>query len=164
MERVPRFPPPHARLVRKEEGPPMYRMLGYADLDNRMDDLCTLYPYISVCGPFGQQAMSYNQTVPVGPGRFRLPMAPLPYTTCYWDDYTFPQHAYVDCRTVNRLYTVPPETRLEAVCFPERAVPGTGVNSKCVISSCLYPDHANPPVPRRTSWTKKRIIGKQYDE
>lgn len=136
-QRVLRFPPTTARLIRLEEGPPMYRMQGYADHNNRCNDLCFPDP-CGFIGPFGLPRWPPNQTVSVGPGRFGLPMTQLAFTTYYWDNRVFPYHSYIDGRTLNRMYTTPFETRPEAVSFPERAVPGTGVNSKCVDSACLY--------------------------
>ena len=125
MQRVKRYPPIDARMVRLEEGPPMYRMLGYADVNNQHSDLCD-HPPPGYHGPFSTPRLPPNQQVPFGPGRFGLPSMPLAYTTNYWDERTACKH-----NTTPVIHTaVTPHDRPEAIYFPEMAVPGTGVCSK----------------------------------
>ncbi|XP_013061638.2 uncharacterized protein LOC106051060 isoform X2 [Biomphalaria glabrata] len=145
MQRVPRYPPLHARLLRLEEGPPMYRMLGYADKNNTHGDLCSLFP-AAYYGPFAFPRFPTNQPLPFGPGRFGLPSMPLAYTTHYWDDRRMPCDFYCRQTPYHKLHYMrvqPP--RPEEVIFPEMAVPGTGVQSTLQDSGLLYKSGLAPP-------------------
>ncbi|RUS85506.1 hypothetical protein EGW08_006714 [Elysia chlorotica] len=148
MQRGPRFPPPSARLIRLEEGPPMFRMLGYADRSNLMSDLADTKP-TGFYGPFSIAWPHDQQSVHVGPGRFGLPSQPLAFTTVYWDDNAsggrkrqmrVPRRPYMRLRRGAGL-----PTRPEAEAFPEMAVPGTGVLSRFRDSG--YTDHTRLDAP-----------------
>ncbi|CAG5136406.1 unnamed protein product [Candidula unifasciata] len=136
MLRVPQYPPPHARLIRRDEGPPMYRMLGYADENNIMSDLCDVIPPGFV-GPFATLRLPPNQSIPFGASRFGLPIIPTSYTTVYYDDrFASCSDRYTPC---NRMELIPlPEPRLEEILFPEMAIPGTGTQSRTTNDGFLY--------------------------
>jgi len=142
MQRVPRYPPLHARLVRREEGPPMYRMLGYADKNNEHSDLCDPPPP-GYHGPFSCPRIVPNQQVHFGPGRFGLPSQPLAFTTTYWDD-RIPQCNF-ESRRCHLHHCRVPHDRPEAVIFPEMAVPGSGPHSKFKNSGYQYIEGLPPP-------------------
>lgn len=143
MLRVPQYPPAHARLVRLEEGPPMYRMLGYTDENNIMSDLCDVIPpgYI---GPFATTRLPPNQSIPFGPSQYGLPIPLFSYTTTYFDDrFVMCSELYTTC---NRMEQIPlPEPRVEELSFPEMAVPGTGMQSRMTNSGFLYRKGLAPP-------------------
>ncbi|GFR74214.1 hypothetical protein ElyMa_002157200 [Elysia marginata] len=133
MQRAPRYPPSSARLIRLEEGPPMYRMLGYADRGNLLWDLTEPTPP-GYHGPFSVAWPENKQSVHVGPGRFGLPSQPLAYTTLYWDDNVsdedknLMQTPHTPFLLMNSARAL--ATRPAAEVFPEMAVPGSGVMSK----------------------------------
>ncbi|GFO01011.1 hypothetical protein PoB_002751600 [Plakobranchus ocellatus] len=145
MQRVPRYPPAHARMIRVEEGPPMYRMLGYADRSNLHWDLTEPTPP-GYEGPFAIARAPHEQSVGAGPGRFGLPSQPLAYTTAYWDDKLFSCDPGLARRPHLRIHhnNVLP-TRPEAEVFPEMAVPGSGMVSKFRDSGYMFSQWLDQP-------------------
>lgn len=127
MRRVCRYPPPNARLIRLEEGPPTYRFLGYADKNNENFDLCNP-KCIGYFGPFAFPSLKVNQSLPIGPGRFGLPSHPLPYTTTYWDPVADDcnRNCAKTMRISRRQENERPKYRLDIIDFPQRAIPGIG--------------------------------------
>lgn len=144
MQRVPRYPPLHARLIRLEDGPPMYRMLGYADKNNLNYDLCDPPP-VGYFGPFAIPRLPTNQPLPFGPGRYGLPSLPLAYSTHYWDNRAYVCDPYCHQTPYHKLTRLGTAPRPEEVIFPEMAVPGTGVQSRVFNSGFLHNPDLHPP-------------------
>jgi len=149
-QRVPRYPPRHARMIKLESGPPMYRMLGYADKNNLLSDLCAPCPPPGWAGPFSWPKCIDQQTK-FGPGRFGLPSMPLAYTTSFYDDRAISCDVLCNRRGGHKMsdkysWNTPSE-RPEAVTFPEMAVPGTGLHSRFKNSGYIC-DDSLPPLYR----------------
>jgi len=143
MDRVPRYPPSHGRLVHFEQGPPCYRYLGYADKSNRMCDLrdpCNNPEHVSpfVDGPFSIEKLHFQQQMHFGPGRFGLPTHPFPFNTTFWNTRRTPC-----CRSSMKLQSELPVERPEAVMLPERMVPGSGTNSRFTNSGFVKSGYGN---------------------
>lgn len=158
MVRTCRHPPPCARLIRLEDGPPMYRMLGYADKNNVMSDLCeTAAP--GFIGPFATYRLPPNQSLPFGPGRFGLSTHPLAYTTHYFVDCGLQCDFHTLQTPYHRLHKAQlPEARPKEILFPEMAIPGSGVQSRLTDGGFLYQRDLPPPKTYTESESQWRIV------
>jgi len=151
--RVPRYPPMDARMVRIEDGPALYRCLGYNDLvDNEAKERFfahitnppeTLPKSVSITGPLVRTPIAGLQS--------RL----MARNTFYWDPNPKSCHAQIDnCRKIHRNQI--PVDRPEARVFPEMAVPGSGMSSMCWNSGYRVLENTPPPNPdckENAQWT-----------